>query len=158
MPLRSLAACSALALAWSACAPTPKQEPAPPAGPAAETALRTLARGDQSGLDGQRTFVARSTETWRELWKEHASPSLPAPEAPAVDFTRNMIAGIVLGPRPSAGYAVEIVRIERIGERLLLHAQTTEPPPDTMQATVMTNPFHFVALPRHDGSVELRVH
>jgi hypothetical protein len=146
----------ALGMGWSACAPALQEEAAPPVAPAAE--LRTLARGDQSGLDGQRTFVARTSEAWRELWKEHSSPSLPPPRVPEVDFSRNMVAGIVLGPRPSAGYAIQIERAERTGERLTLHAQTTEPPPDTMQATVMTNPFHFVALPRHDGSVEFRVH
>jgi hypothetical protein len=148
----------ALGMGWTACAPARQEQAAPPVAPAAELHLHTLARGDQSGLDGQRTFVARSTEAWRELWKEHASPSLPPPQVPEVDFSRNMVAGIVLGPRPSAGYSVEIERVERTGERLVLHAQTTEPPPDTMQATVMTNPFHFVALSRHDGSVEFRVH
>ena len=154
MPLRSLCASVAIALASSACTPTRHEETAPP--PAPE--LRTLARGHQSGLGGQRTFAIRSVQAWRELWKEHAAPYLPPPDAPAVDFASNMVAGIVLGPSPSAGYSVEIDRVERIGDRLVLHASSTEPPPDAMQATVMTQPFHFVALPRHEGSIEFRVH
>jgi hypothetical protein len=47
--------------------------------------------------------IVRSAADWGALWAAHS----PQP-APAVDFSRALVAGVFLGSRPSAGFRVEI--------------------------------------------------
>ena len=76
-------------------------QPTPPA-----PALRTLGKGPMSAIDEPRQVTVRSAAEWAALWKENGASE----PVPAVDFSREMVVGVFLGSRPTAGYGVEIVR------------------------------------------------
>ena len=67
----------------------------------------TLGRGVQPDRGIARRGVRTAAE-WSTLWQQHAGMGKP----PAVDFTVIVIA-VFLGSRQSAGYTVEITRIEK---------------------------------------------
>ena len=71
----------------------------------AAISMRTLDRGTQSNIDQARTVVVRSADEWSALWRAHVADKPVAP----VDFTKEMVVGVFLGSRPTAGYSVEIV-------------------------------------------------
>jgi hypothetical protein len=112
----------------------------------------TLGRGEMSGMAGPRQAVARSAGEWQALWRAHA----PGTEAPAVDFSREMVAAVWLGMRPTSGYGVEIVGVESAPEGLAVEYRERTPAPGTMTAQVLTSPFHLVTLARRDGAVVFR--
>ncbi|MCC6409620.1 MAG: protease complex subunit PrcB family protein [Planctomycetes bacterium] len=128
----------------SAAAPDAPSAPAP----------TTVVRGAHTAIRGERAVVVRNADDWEELWREHTSAQLATAVAPKVDFEREMVVGVVLATCPSGGYAVEIVRAERLGDRWRVVAHRTCPPEGSMQTAVLTKPFHFVALPKSDAPIE----
>jgi hypothetical protein len=118
--------------------------------PPVETiSVDTIERGNTSDVASSRQAVARTPVEWRELWHAHA-PNRPAP---AVDFAKTMVAAVFLGTRPSAGYAVDIVRTRAEGGALVIEYVEKRPAPDAIAAQVLTSPFHIAAIPAHAGEV-----
>lgn len=136
----------------SACMGSSAQQGSGPAGEAT-----TIAKGSQSGIRRERQFAARTPEEWERVWSEHSRNVLPPPQPPAVDWTRDMVLGVVLGDRPSGGYSVNIAKIEGTSDGLRVWAAEIRPVPGAMQAAVVTSPFHLVSVPRHAGKVEFKV-
>jgi hypothetical protein len=112
--------------------------------------MRVIDRGAQSRIDDARQVVARTVDEWSALWRQHA-PDRPAP---AVDFAREMVAGVFFGSQNSGGYAIEIVGAGSKGGSLIVQYRETRPAPDALAAQVITSPFHLAALPRADGDVK----
>jgi len=111
--------------------------------------LRALDKGDQSNVDDARQVVARTAPEWTTLWRQH-SPDRPRP---TVDFAREMVVGVFLGSRPSAGFAVDIVSARDEHGALIVRYRETTPPPGAIAAQVITSAYCIVALPRRDGDV-----
>lgn len=106
-------------------------------------------RGAQSSIDSYREVVARTPEEFAALWSAAGLTGAP----PNVNFTTTMLVGVFLGSRPTAGYGVDIVAVERAGDVLDVQYREQAPAPDTMRAQVLTFPFHVVGVPRHEGAV-----
>ena len=109
--------------------------------------VRTLDRGAQSGIQTTRREVVRTATVWNALWAAHAS-GRPAPE---VDFSRDMVVAMFAGSRPSAGYSIEIVSVERENGALTVKFRESAPPSDAMVAEVLTSPFHLAVVQRAQG-------
>src|SRR5256885_9564178 len=105
--------------------------------------LATIDRGDMSAIETPREAVVRTEAEWTALWKLHA----PERPAPAVDFTNNLVAGVFLGTRPTAGFSVEIVGARDEGGTLVVRYVETRPGRDAITAQVLTAPFDIVVLP-----------
>jgi hypothetical protein len=105
-----------------------------------------------SGIGAPRQVALRSVEEWSALWKAHGGGDQP----PAVDFSREMIVGVFLGTRPTAGYGVEIVRTPATPALLIVEYIESGPPRDALLAQVLTAPYHLAAIPRHEGKVMFR--
>jgi hypothetical protein len=103
---------------------------------------RTIDKGDQSNIDDRREVVVRTAAEWQKLWQQH-SPDRPMPP---VDFSKEMVVGVFLGSRPTAGYGVTIVKT--IDANGVLHVQYRESAPgrDAITAQMLTFPYHMVAI------------
>ena len=111
--------------------------------------LRTVGKGPMSAIDQPRQVTVRSAAEWGALWKENgANPPLPA-----VDFSREMVVGVFVGTRPTAGYGVEIVRAIGNSSTLVVEYVETTPSRGTITAQILTAPYHLVAIPKRDGTV-----
>jgi PrcB C-terminal len=124
--------------------------PAADAAPGGQgSAMRTIERGVQSQVDGARQVVARTEQEWTDLWRAHDYDR----PAPAVDFGRDMVLGVFMGSRPTAGFAVEIVGTRVDDGTLVVDYRETRPMGSAVAAQVITSPFHLVAVPRETGEV-----
>ena len=112
--------------------------------------IRTLARGDGSGIVQRRRTVVRDAAEWQALWAAHAGP---AAALPSVDFSTHRVAAAFAGERPSAGFSVEITAVRREGAGLAVAVDERSPGPGMLAAQIIVTPFHIVALPRYDGEV-----
>jgi len=110
---------------------------------------RTIDKGTQSSIDAARTVVARTPQEWTAVWRAHAHGK----PAPAIDFTREMVVGVFLGTRPTAGYGVEIAGAREDAGVLVVQYREGSPPRDAMTAQVLTMPYHLVAVPKASGEV-----
>jgi len=114
--------------------------------------LRTVGKGPMSAIDQPREVTVRSAAEWGALWKQNGAKA----PLPAVDFSREMVVGIFVGTRPTAGYGVEIVRAIGNSSALVVEYVETAPSRDTITAQVLTAPYHLAAIPKHDGTVTFK--
>jgi hypothetical protein len=115
-------------------------------------AVRTVGKGPMSAIDKPRQVAVRSAAEWGALWKESGATAT----LPAVDFSREMIVGVFLGSRPTAGYGVEIIRAVGNSGALIVEYVETAPSRDTITAQILTAPYHLAAIPKHDGAVTFK--
>ena len=111
--------------------------------------VRSLDRGGQSEIEVQRQVTVRDRDEWASLWRAHA----PRRPAPAVDFSREMVVGVFMGTRPTAGFAVDIVGYRDSGNDVIVIYRETTPSRDTITAQVIVSPYHLVVIPRRTGTV-----
>lgn len=112
-------------------------------------AVDLIARDSMSGIDRPRQAVARNTDEWSALWRQHAS----AKPLPKVDFSTRTVVAVFLGSRPSAGYGVEVTRTRRTGKTLVVEWREVPPGRDSLVAQVITSPAILVSIPRFDGEI-----
>ena len=106
--------------------------------------IRTIDKGVMSDMDDARQASARTVEEWSRLWTQHAGERT----RPTVDFSKDVVVAVFMGTRPTAGFAVEIVRVRQEGPALVVSYTETRPSPGDVAAQVLTSPFHIVAVPR----------
>src|SRR5918992_1608451 len=109
----------------------------------------TIAKGEVSGQQMAKQVTIRTAAEWKALWTEHA----PTEKVPAVDFGKNMVVGIFLGSKPSAGHEVEITGVRTQDKDVVVEYVQKQPGRGTMAAQILTEPFHLVVLPKHEGTV-----
>jgi hypothetical protein len=111
--------------------------------------MRTIDKGAESSIDSPRQATARTAAEWAALWKAHTFDR----PLPAVDFSREMVVGVFMGSRPTAGFALEIVgAADRDGTLVVTYRETT-PPKGALTAQVLVAPYHLVGVPKHAGPV-----
>jgi hypothetical protein len=111
--------------------------------------FKVLDRGGASGIEQLRTVVVRTPDEWTTLLREHGS----AKNLPPVDFSHTTVIGVFLGSRPTGGYTVEIARIDRDGDALVVSYQERKPAPDVITTQVITMPYQLVTIDRFTGPV-----
>ena len=112
-------------------------------------APRSIDKGAMSEVSIARQVEVSNREAWTALWREHA-PNRPLPE---VDFSREIVVGVFLGTRPSAGFAVEITGYREDGGRLVVQYRETTPPRGAIAAQMLVSPYHLVAVPKRAGPI-----
>ena len=105
--------------------------------------MKTLAKGMESRIDEARQLTARSAGEWRTLWHQHAGTR----DRPSVDFANEMVVGVFLGRRPTAGFGIEIVGAREDRGALVVQYREVQPLPGSIAAQVLTSPYHLVTLP-----------
>jgi hypothetical protein len=111
--------------------------------------MKNVDKGPMSAIDTARQVTVRTPAELTTLWKSHAADR----KMPDVDFNSNMVVGIFLGSRPTAGFGVEIVSAQPDGGALVVKYKETRPSRDAISAQVITTPFHLVAVPKFEGTV-----
>ena len=114
--------------------------------------VRTVAKGPLSAINQPRQVAVRSATEWGALWKEHGDNA----PLPVIDFSREMVVGVLLGRRPTAGYGIEIVRTIGNGGALVVEYVESAPSRDAITAQILTAPYHFAAVPKFDGAVSFK--
>ncbi|MBI3911589.1 MAG: protease complex subunit PrcB family protein [Armatimonadetes bacterium] len=118
---------------------------------------RTLARGFHSGITERRLLVVNTSAQWRALWREHTASVAPPPSVPAVDYEREMVLAVLMGEQRTGGYAVEIAAVRAGRQEVCVVVRETRPEPGQPVTQALTQPFHFVAVPRSSLPVRFLV-
>ena len=111
---------------------------------------RTVDKGEQSNVDSARQVVIRTEADWTKLWQQHS----PDRQRPTVDFAKDMVVGVFMGSRSTAGYNISIVSTFAKDGNVLVRYQDSAPRPGMMTAQVLTFPYHLVAIPKAAGDVK----
>ncbi|MBI4533234.1 MAG: protease complex subunit PrcB family protein [Candidatus Melainabacteria bacterium] len=106
----------------------------------------TIDSGVSSGIATRESLVIRDEGDWLALWRRHASNRFPAPSAPNVNFSSEMIIAVFSGGRGSGGYAIKVERITDSGTELVVTVGETGPERGNINTMALTQPFHMVQL------------
>jgi len=109
---------------------------------------RTIDQGARSQITAAREVVVRTDAEWDALWRQHQT----ARPRGTIDFSKEMVVGVFLGSRPTAGYSVTIVSAAEQGGVLRVRYRETPPPADAITAQVITYPYQIVAIPRSSAA------
>ena len=122
-----------------------------PARPADRPEDRITIRKVGGGLHSAvRVPVARAVDlatNWQDVWAViHANQADPPP-VPTVDFARETVLVVLLGDRPTGGYAVEVTAVRRVAGGFEADVAVTAPGPEDMVTQAFTSPWTAVAIP-----------
>jgi len=109
-----------------------------------EFKFETISQGTDSRIPHHRSEVIRTSMEWTALWQEHKHSDL---SLPVVDFQKEGVVVVFLGNKGSAGYSVQIYKIEENERELKIYFEELKPGPTCMVAQVITDPFHMVKIP-----------
>jgi hypothetical protein len=110
---------------------------------------RTVDKGDFSNVDAPKQVVVRTESEWRTLWRQHAADR----PMPAVDFTKEIVVGVFMGSRPTAGYDIAVTKTLEANGILRVWYRERMPARGQVLAQVLTFPFHLVAVPKTASEV-----
>ncbi|MBI3712487.1 MAG: hypothetical protein HY253_05920 [Burkholderiales bacterium] len=108
-----------------------------------------LATGQDSRIQQQRQLVIRDQQTWGSLWNEHTPMN-----APAIDFSKQMVVALFLGQRANACFAIDDVAIWRSNGVTRVSHHDSSPAPGTICAMAISSPYMFLTIPRNDDQFE----
>ena len=111
----------------------------------------TIAKGERSAWgQSNATFagaelIINSPQAWGSFWQRHVGSTAPV-TPPPIDFQQQVVVAVIQGPQPSGGGPnIAITEfVPRDGFVIIRIFDDRRPGP----ATVITNPFHIVAIPR----------
>ena len=124
---------------------------APAPGKGKRIAVRRIASGTQSRRPKATRHLIRTQQDWERLWKQAGREKAPPL---AVDWRKEMVLALFMGRRPTAGYSIEVERVERIRKALVVTVRSHSPGPGDLVAQVITTPFYVGAIPRSDLPVK----
>lgn len=92
--------------------------------------------------DSGPTIVVGTNDHWRATLARLVDANVPADRVAVAAFQ---------GEQRSGGFSIHIDRIERSGDRLVVHATFAEPAPDSMNTMALTSPVHVVSIAAADA-------
>ncbi|MCB4757169.1 MAG: protease complex subunit PrcB family protein [Elusimicrobia bacterium] len=112
-------------------------------------------KGDSSGVTEPFQEVISDSHSWQRIWNRHVSTQEPKPPFPPVNFDTNEVLFICAGSKPTGGFSLEIVSVENTDwdgkpARVVTYKIKT-PPENSMNITVITQPFIFRLVPKITG-------
>ena len=111
--------------------------------------VTTIEQGALSNVSEGRQVVVRTDAEWATLWQQHGGER----KRPAIDFSKDMVLGVFMGTRPTAGFRIDVLTAKPHEGKLVVRYRQTMPKRDAMTAQVITSPFHLVAVPKFSGEI-----
>jgi hypothetical protein len=113
------------------------------------SAVQTITADAMSHVDMPKQAVARTTEEWAALWRQHAGDT----PAPKVDFSTRTVVAVFLGSKMSGGFGAEITGTRQQGGALIVEWREPRPEPGMVSAAVITAPAHLASVPKFTGEI-----
>ena len=139
----SRSACSALVatllVACGTAGAPASSSPSASATGARDVPFTTVALTGNSRQDGGAAVIVGTTDKRSDLIRSLV-PTITPPDAGAT------LVAVFEGEQRTGGYAIQITSVARDGERLIIRATFTQPPPSAIVTEVITSPAHVVSV------------
>jgi hypothetical protein len=119
--------------------------------------MRTIGKGNFSGIQEATQLVVTNAAQWTEVWRKHSARKIPTEKAPEVDFEKETVIFVALGQKATGGHSAEISEVKSIDSKTEVLVKARAPRPGGIQLQAISAPFHAVAVPKISGEVEFRV-
>jgi hypothetical protein len=110
-------------------------------------------RMQMSAHDEAARLVIRDAASWQAYWAKTVSNMSPAPPAPTVDFTRQMVLAAAMGQQRSGGFVIVIDSVYASGGTTYAVVRSVSPGSNCVVPGVLTAPVVAVRIDRAEGPV-----
>lgn len=111
--------------------------------------FRHLLQGRELATGERGYRVLRSPQALEAFWAEAGLGGPP----PGVDFNGTTVVAVLMGQRPSGGFAIEVTSVVRLGPEVLLGVVESSPGAGCAPPPGPTEPYDIVAFPASGGEV-----
>ena len=108
----------------------------------------TLIEKSQGGPRDAVEKAITDAAAWAAFWKSYRGDKAVLP---AVDFAKEDVILVAWGEKPSAGFTLEVVRVERDKAETRVLVRRTKP--EGAAASVLTHPSCIVRIPKITGTL-----
>ena len=113
----------------------------------------TVASGQQAVNVPRPTFrLVRTEAELLSLWNQLHGSQLTVPPLPSVDLGRETVLVVMMGQRPTGGYAVDVRGVSLEGTDLFVDVRLAEPSSGAVTTSALTSPWAVVRVLRADVS------
>ena len=105
-------------------------------------------KGNHCGYTEPERLVVKTKDQWMEVWRKMHRLRLSTPELPLIDFKKEMVIAVFMGERKTGGYEIEIIRVTQKESKIFVEVEEKEPPSDSVQTMVLTQPYHLIVIPK----------
>ena len=116
-------------------------------------AIQTIDRDAISGVTAAQTVVVRDATAWAALWATHKSNRVPPPPLPTIDFNRQAVAAVFLGPRNNGCFSVEVTNVFQFAATAIVEYRESVPQGPAICTQNIVTPAHFVAISASSSTV-----
>jgi len=110
--------------------------------------FQVLEEGIHSGIAQRVALLATTGDTWHELFRRIHKNRMPLPVPPEVHKEEpGVYLYVGAGVRNTAGYRLQVDRVEMKKGVFTVYATETCPPPGSAALTVLTQPYVVIFLP-----------
>ena len=93
-------------------------------------------------------FQFQLPESFERLWRENVDDH----QVPEVDFSSESVVFLLMGPRPTGGYSIDLRDVILEGDVLKVLADLREPGPKEMLTQAFTAPHVVLVIPNREFS------
>ncbi|MBN1385030.1 MAG: protease complex subunit PrcB family protein [Elusimicrobia bacterium] len=99
--------------------------------------------GYHSGYTGSGTKVFKDKNSWMAFRQKHERTNVPSSDLADIDFSKEMIIAAFMGQKPTGGYSVRIVDVEKLKDKIVVKYREEIPGKDSISTQAFTQPYHI---------------
>ena len=119
--------------------------------------FQTLVEGDSKGTYPAKNQLITSQAAWQSFWTAVHRQLPVMPNILPVDFSKNDVIAVTLGPKPTDGYTVRLLSLSTTGQQFKADIQVGMPGKGCNLPAHATGPYHLVMVPKITGPLTYEV-
>ena len=113
-------------------------------------AMEIVMDGTFSSVDDKRELLINTNEQYQALMSDVYKNLDQMPRIPVVDFSKNSLVAVFVGPRNTGGYLVIIDSITEGSKNISVNVTESTPGKNCVVTEGITKPFSIVKIPKTD--------
>jgi hypothetical protein len=101
--------------------------------------------------------VARTQAEYQKLWYESHASIKPFPPILPVDFKKQMVLAVYMGPQNSGGHSIQILSVGEYDDRVEVTVKKRSPGTGCVVTQAITSPYQIVAVSKVDKPVNFEI-
>ncbi len=112
--------------------------------------MEIILDGTFSAIEEKREVLINTNEQYQALMSDIYKNLDQMPRIPVVDFSKNSVVAVFIGPRNNGGYMVTIDSITEGSKNISVNVTESAPGKDCVVTEAITKPFSIVKIPKTD--------
>lgn len=132
----------------------PKGTPLPSMAPVEELEFQVLVEGDSRGTYPAKSQLITSQAQWQNYWLQVHKALSPLPNLIPVDFSKNDVIALNMGPEPTDGYSLSLLSLVSSGQEVTASVQLRQPGQNCGLPPKSTGPYYIALVPKLAASLK----